>query len=147
MNSMRMIARASSASIKASRISANATSLVIRRSLITCSSKANNSYTEPAPETTRRAALIASAVVMAGGVALSAGPAQAAGAACELTTAANGMQFCDTEEGTGKSPVPLNWATGIHWSVCLTAAEMEYELDRATTLGRLASTGRVFDSS
>lgn len=84
-----------------------------------------------APEASRRqllgsAALLGAATITTASLS-AAQPAQAA-ATCELTASPSGLQFCDTQEGTGPEPV-------------------KGSLIRCHYTGRLASNGRVFDSS
>ncbi|GBF90284.1 FKBP-type peptidyl-prolyl cis-trans isomerase [Raphidocelis subcapitata] len=76
----------------------------------------------------RRDALAAAAAAAAAAASLRAAPEARAADQCELTSSPSGLQFCDLVVGEGKSPV-----AGA--------------LVRAHYTGRLASNGKVFDSS
>lgn len=87
-----------------------------------CCQQPQHPVTIAAPDASRRQLLGSVALLGAAAATASlsaAQPAQAA-ATCELTSSPSGLQFCDTQEGTGPEPVKvcaLSCGGGGMWSV------------------------------
>ncbi len=113
----------------------------------------------PSPHTLHRlaaepvpycAGLLAAGLLFAAGGA----PAPAGAAECTLTTAPNGIAFCDTREGTGQAPkagslirlAALSGSSAIDRG-CPARDEQTGRPCRCHYRGKLASNNAVFDSS
>lgn len=110
-----------------------------------CQQQPQHPVTIAAPDASRRQLLGSFALLGAAAATASlsaAQPAQAA-ATCELTSSPSGLQFCDTQDGTGPEPVKvcvLSCGGGGMWSVCVYSTQHKQEVsDKINTQQALMS--------